>query len=98
MKSVIKSSSSRRTRQELNSLTAERIDELKNAFKMMDVNSDGVVTRDELKYLFRSIGMNIPKEQLDQFISITDENGDGRIQFEEFCMSILRSGERSGVE
>ena len=69
----------------MSKLSAEQIAELKKAFDVMDANKDGVVTKDELKSLLKGLGEEVTDEVVDEMIKIADENGDGKIQFEEFC-------------
>ena len=66
-------------------LSADQIAELKKAFEVMDANKDGEVTKDELKSLLKGLGEDVTDEVVDEMIKIADENGDGKIQFEEFC-------------
>ena len=51
----------------------------------MDANKDGVVTKDELRTLLKGLGEDVIDDVVDEMINIADENGDGKIQFEEFC-------------
>ena len=69
----------------MSKLTAEQSEELKKAFEVMDANKDGVVTKDELKSLLKGLGEEVTDEVIDEMIKIADENGDGKIQFDEFC-------------
>ena len=50
----------------------------------MDANKDGVVTKDELRTLLSGLGEDVTDEVVDEMIAIADENGDGKVQFEEF--------------
>ena len=50
----------------------------------MDANKDGVVTKDELKTLLKGLGEDVSDEVVDEMINIADENGDGKVQFDEF--------------
>ena len=68
----------------MSKLSNEQSAELKKAFEVMDANKDGVVTKDELKALLKGLGEEVTDEVIDEMISIADENGDGKIQFEEF--------------
>ena len=68
----------------MSKLSAEQTEELKKAFAVMDANKDGVVTKDELKTLLKGLGEEVTDEVVDEMIKIADENGDGKIQFEEF--------------
>ena len=42
------------------------------------------VTKDELKTLLKGLGEEVTDEVVDEMINIADENGDGKVQFEEF--------------
>jgi len=66
-------------------LTADQVTELRKAFDVMDANKDGVVTKDELKTLLKGLGEDVTDEVVDEMINIADENGDGKVQFDEFC-------------
>ena len=68
----------------MSKLTAEQTAELKKAFEVMDANKDGVVTKDELKTLLKGLGEDVTDDVVDEMIKIADENGDGKIQFDEF--------------
>ena len=68
----------------MSKLSAEQSAELQKAFEVMDANKDGVVTKDELKSLLKGLGEDVTDEVVDEMIKIADENGDGKIQFEEF--------------
>tara|TARA_B110000305_G_C19061857_1_gene457470 strand:- start:258 stop:491 length:234 start_codon:yes stop_codon:yes gene_type:complete len=65
-------------------LSAEQAAELKKAFEVMDANKDGVVTKEELHNLLKGLGEDVTDEVVDEMIKIADDNGDGKIQFEEF--------------
>ena len=65
-------------------LTAEQSAELKKAFQVMDANKDGVVTKEELSQLLKGLGEDVTDEVVEEMIKIADDNGDGKIQFEEF--------------
>jgi Ca2+-binding EF-hand superfamily protein len=52
----------------------------------MDTNKDGVVSKEQLKSLLQGLGDDIGN--IDDMILIADENGDGKIQFEEFIKAV----------
>ena len=58
--------------------------ELRKAFDNMDTNKDGVVTKDELITLLKSLGEFDTDEAVDELIKVVDLNVDGKVQFEEF--------------
>ena len=65
-------------------LSSEQATELKKAFEVMDTNKDGFVTKDELKNLLKGLGEDVTDEVVDEMIKIADENGDGKVEFNEF--------------
>ena len=67
------------------SLSADQIAELRKAFDVMDENKDGQVTKDELKKLLSGLGEEVTDEIVDEMINIADTDGDGKVNFEEFC-------------
>ena len=73
----------------MSKLSSDQIAELKKAFDVMDANKDGVVTKDELKNLLKGLGEDVTDEVVDEMIAIADENGDGKVQFEEFCKASM---------
>ena len=69
----------------MSTLSPEQLGELRKAFDVMDANKDGVVTKEELRTLLKGLGEEVTDEIVDEMINIADENGDGKVQFEEFC-------------
>ena len=67
------------------SLTADQAAELRKAFDVMDENKDGQVTKDELKKLLSGLGEEVTDEIVDEMINIADQDGDGKVNFDEFC-------------
>ena len=66
-------------------LNADQLAELRKAFDVMDENKDGQVTKDELKKLLQGLGEEVTDEIVDEMINIADIDGDGKVNFEEFC-------------
>ena len=65
-------------------LTQDQVAELRKAFDVMDENKDGTVTKDELKTLLSGMGEDVTDDVINEMISIAEENGDGKVDFEEF--------------
>ena len=66
------------------SLSAEQIEELKEAVTQMDANGDGFVTKDELKAMLSSLGEPVEDSVVNEMMNVADVNGDGKVDFNEF--------------
>jgi len=76
-----------------------RINKLRFAFSMYDLNKNNYITREEFKFILNMmVGSNITTDQLesiaDRTITEADLDKDGKISFEEFC----RAMERTDIE
>lgn len=55
------------------------------AFNVFDLDSDGFITKDELRIAMEMIGEDITEDQLTQIMLVADTDKDGKINFDEFC-------------
>ncbi|XP_061991753.1 calmodulin-like protein 3 [Rosa rugosa] len=72
--------------------------ELKRVFATFDKNSDGFITKQELKESLKNIRVFMSDEEVEEMVNKVDANGDGLIDFSEFCLlcqgqSIVNGGE-----
>nr|QBH72772.1 calcineurin b subunit [Encarsia formosa] len=72
-----------------------REEKLRFAFKMYDIDNDDLISKDELlAILHMMVGDNISEEQLvciaERTLTEADEDGDNKINFEEFCKALER--------
>ena len=67
------------------SLSEEKIAELRTAFNQLDTNGDGTLSKDELKGLLQGIDAELQDAIVEEMMNKADKNGDGKIDFEEFC-------------
>lgn len=62
-------------------------DELKRVFATFDKNSDGFITKQELRDSLKNIGIVMADKDIDDMVKNVDTNGDGLIDLDEFCDS-----------
>jgi len=58
--------------------------ELREAFRLFDKERNGFISRDSMKALLREIDDKLTEAELDSAIDEIDEDGSGKIEFEEF--------------
>ncbi|KAJ0052833.1 hypothetical protein Pint_03236 [Pistacia integerrima] len=66
------------------SLTEQQIAEFQEAFCMIDKDSDGFITMEELAAVIQSLEGNPTKQEVREMISEVDFDGNGNIDIEEF--------------
>ena len=65
---------------------------LKEEFNQFDRNGDGTIDAKELGYVLRVLGHDPTDAELQQFLDEADTNGNGVIDFPEFCAFTTRLG------
>ena len=73
----------------MSKLSTDQIAELRKAFDVMDANKDGNVTPDELRQLLTGLGEEVTDDIINEMIKVADTNGDGKVDFEEFCKASM---------
>ena len=79
-------------------LTAEQEAEFKEAFALFDKNGDGTITVFELGTVMKSLGQNPTDEELQDMINEVDVDGNGSLEFHEFCNLMSRQMKESSSE
>ncbi|EAY10911.1 hypothetical protein TVAG_259960 [Trichomonas vaginalis G3] len=59
-------------------------DELREAFRVFDRDTDGFITPNELRSLLISLGLDSSAEVVRRMINEADKNRDGKIDYAEF--------------
>ena len=59
------------------------------AFKIFDLDGDGFITHDELRHMMTGMGEKLTHSEVDEIIKQADQDGDGKINLEEFTRMLL---------
>ena len=65
-------------------------EELVEAFKTFDLDENGTISADELKYVMTNMGENLSDNEIEEMIVEGDVDGDGLISYEEFVRMMLK--------
>jgi len=73
--------------------------QMRESFGMFDTSGDGNIDKWELAKVMVALGERPTVEELDEIIREVDKNGDGQIQFDEFCfmMHKMKSFEKGSA-
>mmetsp|Transcript_29296 Transcript_29296/g.32542 ORF Transcript_29296/g.32542 Transcript_29296/m.32542 type:complete len:151 (+) Transcript_29296:91-543(+) len=71
-------------------LSKEQIEELKEAFALFDQDGNGMISKEELGKVMKSLGQEPTSEQLDQMINEVDKDNSGTIEFDEFLQLMAK--------
>jgi calmodulin len=67
---------------------ADTEEELIEAFKLLDRDANGLISKEELKFLISALGEKITDEEVNEMIKEADLDGDGSLNYEEFMKKI----------
>lgn len=66
-------------------ISEEKMKEFREAFQLFDHDKDGRIDSGEVGAVMRSMGQNPTEEDIKDFIREVDTDGNGTIEFDEFC-------------
>uniref|UniRef100_A0A1I7WPK8 Troponin C n=1 Tax=Heterorhabditis bacteriophora TaxID=37862 RepID=A0A1I7WPK8_HETBA len=69
----------------------KELKEYRQLFNMFDTDGSGAIGNEELKQAMLSIGMHANEAEIDNVIKEVDADGNGEIDFEEFCACMKKS-------
>ncbi|OAF64053.1 Calcium-binding allergen Ole e 8 [Intoshia linei] len=70
-------------------LSEDEISIFQEAFSLFDQNNDGLISKNELLHVLKSIGENPTESELDAMMSRVDTDDNGTIDFTEFLTMIV---------
>ncbi|KAL2338407.1 hypothetical protein Fmac_012853 [Flemingia macrophylla] len=76
----------------------KRKGELRKVFSTFDKNGDGFITKEELRESLRNIRIFMTDKEVDDVVAKYDSNGDGLLDFQEFCLLTSECVGASGEE
>ena len=56
-------------------------EEIREAFKVFDIDKDGQISEDEIREVMASLGEEKTSLEIKQMVRVADTNGDGKINF-----------------
>ncbi|MCJ1289774.1 hypothetical protein MMC34_001307 [Xylographa carneopallida] len=65
-------------------------DEIREAFKVFDRDNNGFISAAELRHVMTSIGEKLTDDEVDEMIREADQDGDGRIDYNEFVQLMMQ--------
>lgn len=65
-------------------------EEIREAFKVFDRDAKGSISAAELRHVLTSIGEKLTDDEVDEMIREADEDGDGRIDYNEFVQLMMQ--------
>ena len=71
-------------------LTEEQKHEFKDVFSLFDKDGDGTVSTKELGVVMRALGQNPTDAEIAEMIKEVDQDGNGEVDFEEFCGLMIK--------
>ena len=79
-------------------MTPEKEAEYREAFALFDKNGDGTITVVELGTVMRNLGNNPTDSELQDMINEVDADGNGTLEFDEFCNLMARQMKETNQE
>lgn len=73
-------------------VTDVQIEEYRDVFRIFDADQDGNISSTELIKILKSCGLEPTDEQVQMLIENVDTNGNGVIEFTEFCQLMIKYG------
>ena len=76
-------------------MTEQQIEEFREVFGLFDKDGGGTISNSELGTVMRTLGQNPSETEIEAMIREVDVDGNGEIDFEEFCRLMVRQMEQN---
>ena len=64
--------------------------DIREAFRMFDRNKDGYIDMSELSKMFALVGGLFTRDEMEEFMTEADKDGNGKIDYEEFLKILMK--------
>jgi Ca2+-binding EF-hand superfamily protein len=71
-----------------------QIEDMKTYFSELDIDNSGDLSQQEISLLLDAMGIHIDDKELGNLIKIIDINGNGTVEFDEFCWMMFELAKR----
>ena len=78
--------------------TEEELEEYRGVFGLFDTDGSGAIGTDELGEAMKSLGLATSEAELEALIREVDADGNGEIDFEEFCACMKQMSDKKESE
>ncbi|CAJ0944532.1 unnamed protein product, partial [Mesorhabditis belari] len=85
------SSTARTTKEREQKYSKKELKEWKQLFGMFDTDGSGAIGSEELKRAMKALGVGMSDEHIENIIKEVDSDGNGEIDFDEFCACMKKS-------
>ncbi|XP_019616624.1 PREDICTED: calmodulin-A-like [Branchiostoma belcheri] len=72
--------------------------ELREAFKLFDKEGNGYITSSDLRQVLNCLGQDLSEEEVDDMIGEVDQDGDGKIDYDEFATAVCGITDKQRLE
>jgi len=59
-------------------------EDIKEAFNCFDINNNGYISAQELRFIFNSLQEDVQDDEIDEMIRLADTEGDGQVNWISF--------------
>ncbi|KAM3141861.1 hypothetical protein pb186bvf_005947 [Paramecium bursaria] len=75
---------------QISRITEAQKDEFRAAFRLFDKDGDGTISTSEIGNIMRQLGINPSQAELNEMINEVDVDGNGEVDFDEFCIMMTK--------
>jgi len=70
--------------------TSEAEEDIREAFKFIDTNGDGKISKNELRHVIGIVDPTLSQQEIDMMLAEADTDRDGDVSYEEFLSYVMK--------